>query len=198
MSFSTTVPIGTNISSPSPSYSSTLPPNNIPATPSAFSALSSSSSTVSTTTSSSSVFPSSSSSSSPSSSSVPPSSLSLPPPPEEKYSCSPSYYYSFKPKQVEQLMEEFLSSFLHDKQYDVNESGQWSKEMAMGIKNKLKELKLPRYKFLVEVVLGENKGAGIRGGSRQMWDKHTDKCVRVIYTNQSIYCMAVAFGVYLY
>ena len=73
------------------------------------------------------------------------------------------------------------------KKYDQHETGNWSKTIATEIKQKLKgtravtalftrglfaslceilvlvaEMPLPRYKYLVQVVIGEMRGAGIR------------------------------------
>lgn len=73
---------------------------------------------------------------------------------------------------------------------------------------------LPRYKYLVQVVIGENRGAGIRCvlcslfcclfvcacrmGCRCLWDAQTDKVAEETFVNDSLFCAAVAFGVYLY
>ena len=45
------------------------------------------------------------------------------------------------------------------------------------------ELKLPRYKYLVQVTIGENKGAGVRCGARCFWDQTTDKLAQTHYVN---------------
>ena len=47
------------------------------------------------------------------------------------------------------------------------------------------ELKLPRYKYLVQVTIGENKGAGVRCGARCFWDQTTDKLAQTHYVNVS-------------
>ena len=45
------------------------------------------------------------------------------------------------------------------------------------------ELRLPRYKYLVQVTIGENKGAGVRCGARCFWDQTTDKLAQTQYVN---------------
>lgn len=69
---------------------------------------------------------------------------------------------SLNPRVVKDLITQVLNDHLKGREYDVNESGSWTKEIATAIKAKLKELKLPRYKFLVQVIMGEMKGAGVR------------------------------------
>lgn len=36
------------------------------------------------------------------------------------------------------------------------------------------DLNLPRYKFVVSVVLGEQRGEGVKVGARCLWDADTD------------------------
>lgn len=47
------------------------------------------------------------------------------------------------------------------------------------------ELKLPRYKFMVQVVIGEQKGEGVRMGCRCFWDSDTDNYASETFTNVS-------------
>jgi Ribonuclease G/E len=70
--------------------------------------------------------------------------------------------FSLNPRVVKDLINSVLSEALKGKEYDQNETGTWTKDIATQIKGKLKELKLPRYKFLVQVIIGEMKGAGVR------------------------------------
>ena len=45
---------------------------------------------------------------------------------------------------------------------------------------------MERYKILVQVIIGENKGAGIRMGCRCMWDVQTDRMAKEEYVNVSV------------
>ena len=66
------------------------------------------------------------------------------------------------------------------------------------MKGRLKELALPRYKVVVQVVIGEQRGQGVRMGSRCFWDQDTDQSASEQYANESLFCVATAYGVYLY
>lgn len=107
-------------------------------------------------------------------------------------------FCSLNPRVVKDLINSVLVDHLKGKEYDQNETGAWTKEIATAIKAKLKDLKLPRYKFLVQVIIGEMKGAGVRCGCRCLWDQQTDKVAEATFQNDSLFCVAVAFGVYLY
>ena len=59
-------------------------------------------------------------------------------------------------------------------------------------------MELPRYKYVVNVILGENKGEGARMDCKCLWDTDTDGFVQHVYTNASLFCVAVAFAMYYY
>ncbi|KHN75264.1 Tctex1 domain-containing protein 2, partial [Toxocara canis] len=44
-------------------------------------------------------------------------------------------------------------------------------------------LNLPRYKYVVQVVIGEQRGQGARIGGTCMWDCDTDTVSHHLYTN---------------
>jgi hypothetical protein len=60
------------------------------------------------------------------------------------------------------------------------------------------EFDLPRYKLVVQVLIGEQRGEGIRYGGRCLWDPNTDAYAEDAYRNDSLFCVASAYGVYLY
>jgi hypothetical protein len=92
-----------------------------------------------------------------------------------------------------------LKAKLTDKGYKLESLNQWTKEIADDTKAALKNLgKDKRYKFLVQVIIGENKGQGVRVGSRCFWDSDTDDCTWVSFMNESLFCLVAAFAVYLY
>eukprot|EP00965_Chrysotila_dentata_P130591 4317224-Pleurochrysis_carterae.AAC.4 len=49
-----------------------------------------------------------------------------------------------------------------------------------------------------QVVIGEQRGEGVRMGARCFWDTDTDSYAEETYRNDSLFCVAAAFGVYLY
>ena len=109
----------------------------------------------------------------------------------------PSFKDSFKSRQATEVMAAVLEEKLAGKAYDRNEATAWTKEISSAIKEKLKALGLPRYKIMVQVVLGELGGAGVRMGARCLWDAQSDKMATATYSSDGVFCTAVAFGVYL-
>jgi len=115
------------------------------------------------------------------------------------YSVRPSFAEKFRPATVKTLIGAVLSERLADKSYNPELTAQWTREIADEIKNKLKnDLELPRYKFVVQVVVGEQRGEGVRMGCRCFWDADTDNYAEESYRNDSLFCVAAVFGSYLY
>ena len=48
------------------------------------------------------------------------------------------------------------------------------------------------------MIVGQNKGQGVRMGSRQFWDKDTDNLATVTVIKKEIFITVCAFAVYLY
>ena len=58
------------------------------------------------------------------------------------------------------------------------------------------ELKLPRYKLVSYVVIGENLGQGIRVASRCLWDATTDNYASINFKSDALFAAAMLFAAY--
>lgn len=115
------------------------------------------------------------------------------------YSVRPSFNEKFRSATVKQLISAVLSERLGDKTYNPELTAQWTREISDEIKNRLKsELDLPRYKFVVQAIVGEQRGAGVRFGCRCFWDADTDGYAEDTFRNDSLFCVAAVFACYLY
>ena len=83
-------------------------------------------------------------------------------------------------------------------EYAMENTPQQTAKITDDIKNQLKMLNLPRYKFMVQVVIGEMRGQGVQMGSRCFWDSNTDSQVSDTFVNDSLFAVATAYGVYHY
>ncbi len=82
--------------------------------------------------------------------------------------------------------------------YDGEKCAEATKTLSDSIKDKLKALGKERYKFIVNVVIGESREQGIRSGTRCFWDASTDQTASATCVNDSLFICATAFAVYLY
>ena len=58
------------------------------------------------------------------------------------------------------------------------------------------DLNLARYKYIVNVVIGEKRGEGVRMGCKSFYDLDTDNMAQDVFVNESLFC--VAAGILLY
>lgn len=74
------------------------------------------------------------------------------------------------------------------------------KELSEAVKSKLKAMSdsMPRYKLLVHACVGENRGAGMRVGTRCLWDTTTDAYACESLITDSMFAIVTVYGVYLY
>jgi hypothetical protein len=60
----------------------------------------------------------------------------------------------------------------------------------------VKALNIPRYKLVVQAVVGEVKDQGVFVASRCMWDTEKDNCASFTVHNEAMYCTVMVFGLY--
>lgn len=60
------------------------------------------------------------------------------------------------------------------------------------------DLGLLRYKIMVHVTVGENKGEGVRVGTRCLWDPVCDNMASHTVVNDTLFAVCTAYGAYLY
>merc|ERR1711924_282255 len=121
-------------------------------------------------------------------------------PNNDTYITRPTFGTKFKPMEVRKVIESVVVAELSGVSYNPEEKiVEKTKRLSNQIKNKLKEdLELPRYKYVVQVVIAEQKGQGIKMGCRSFWDTETDNYAEYTYQNDTLICVASAFGVYYY
>lgn len=83
-------------------------------------------------------------------------------------------------------------------QYSPDDIPQVSKALSENIRDKLKEKGFHRYKIIVQVVIGEQRGEGVNMAARCFWDADTDNYAHDVFMNDSLFCVVVAFGCFFY
>lgn len=118
--------------------------------------------------------------------------------PEPIYQIRPHLYDKFKPLSAKEVIHEVLYDRLCTKTYNAQDAAQWTKDIADTIKERIKELKFKHYKYVVSVVLGEQHGAGIKMGTRCVWDTEADAYAFDSFINDTIFCVATVYAIYYY
>ncbi|CCI42768.1 unnamed protein product [Albugo candida] len=99
---------------------------------------------------------------------------------------------------MKHILSQVLQEKLEKNVYQADKSAALTKELTDAIKMQLKAGNYPRFKYIVQVVLGEQRGEGVRMGCRCLWDAGIDCYASETFVNDSLFCVAVAYAVYLY
>eukprot|EP01031_Cornospumella_fuschlensis_P043783 gene43783-53543_t len=99
---------------------------------------------------------------------------------------------------MKEIIHECVYERLSNQQYEGEKCHEAAKQLADLIRNRLKNLGYDRYKFIVQVLIGERREQGVYFGTRCFWDSNTDNQASDNFTNDHIFCVATAYAVYLY
>lgn len=114
------------------------------------------------------------------------------------YQIKPSLENKFKEEPAKEIIRTVLTDTLHGKTYNADLVKKWTITIANEVNEKIKELHLKSYKHIVQVILGEMRGAGVRSGVRCIWDSDTDGYTSEVFMNDTIFCVTTVFAVYMY
>jgi hypothetical protein len=115
---------------------------------------------------------------------------------ENTYQLQPEEDKKFKSYIVEEEMRQILRRTLEPLNYKDSTGSSLTTELANDIKKAIQGLGWPRYKYVVQVVLGQNRNQAVQVGSRCLWDQQSDNFACASYSSKSIFAVAACFGVY--
>ncbi|XP_047443796.1 dynein light chain Tctex-type protein 2B [Mugil cephalus] len=116
----------------------------------------------------------------------------------DTYLIRPNHQHKFKPAVVKDCVREIVRERLSGVRYDPEEVSELSCSLADCVKNKVKNAGFDRYKLVVQVVIGEQRGQGVKISSRCLWDADTDNYAEDVFMNGSLFCVVAVFGSYYY
>ncbi|XP_034387083.1 tctex1 domain-containing protein 2 isoform X1 [Cyclopterus lumpus] len=109
----------------------------------------------------------------------------------DTYLIRPNHQYKFKPAIVKQCIREIVRERLSGMQYDPEEVPELSRSLAECIKDKVKNAGFDRYKLVVQVVIGEQRGQGVKMSSRSLWDADTDNYAEDVFMNVGAFALFI-------
>ncbi len=87
---------------------------------------------------------------------------------------------------MKEILHECLVERLTGQGYEGEKCNEAAKQLADIIRNRLKNLGDDRYKFIVQVLIGERRDQGVYFGTRCFWDANTDNQASETFTNVSL------------
>ena len=89
-----------------------------------------------------------------------------------------------------------LKGKLDGMEFDQQKHKQWAEAIVVEIKDQTKQLSIPSYKIVVQCVIGQVLGQGVRVASKCLWDDANDNYASWTYENASLFCTGIVFGIY--
>mmetsp|Transcript_47893 Transcript_47893/g.137430 ORF Transcript_47893/g.137430 Transcript_47893/m.137430 type:complete len:128 (+) Transcript_47893:117-500(+) len=116
---------------------------------------------------------------------------------ENTYIMEPKDEEKFLPSKVTDTIKKVMTDYLSDKDYSAEDAKVWTLDLSNEIKAAVKtETNIPRYKIIVQVVIGEQASQGIRVASKCLWDVTSDNWASYTYSNNSLFATGMVFGCY--
>lgn len=116
---------------------------------------------------------------------------------KNQYLVEPKDHEKFYPSKVKNEIRKTLKENLEDFELDDQTIAMKTEELTRLIRENVKKnLNLPRYKLVVQVVLGFLKSQGIRVASKCLWDTNSDNFASYTHKNDEFFCTAIVFGLY--
>ena len=119
----------------------------------------------------------------------------------ELHKIKPKPNEKFRPPKVRPLVKTLIAQAMTEmnmKDFDNDIAHSTCKNLSSTIKDRLKLSKLDRYKFVVQVSIGEKKGQGVRMVNRCFWDAETDNMIVETFMNDKIFCTVTVYAIYCY
>jgi len=113
------------------------------------------------------------------------------------YRMKPKENQRFVPQAVETIIKKEMEDYVKNAKFEDEECKKLALELCSKIKDKVKALQIPRYKVVLQSVIGEVKGQGAYIASRCLWDTETDNYASYSVKNASLFCTVMVFGLYL-
>lgn len=115
---------------------------------------------------------------------------------ENTYKMAPEAGNHIAMSKIEEMAEQILRDEIGGKIYNSFHAGQMACSISSKIKTKVKEMNVPRFRIVCQVVVSQAKEQGLEAASRCLWDASTDNFTAVTYQNDSISATAMVYGVY--
>ena len=103
----------------------------------------------------------------------------------QQHQIQPGYRKKASVNKMREIIRSVLDQELQGQTYNGDSATQQTKKISDEVKDRLKGMGLDRYKYLVQVIVGEQRGEGVRVGCRCFWDSDTDACASENFVNVS-------------
>ncbi|KAB7502402.1 Tctex1 domain-containing protein 2 [Armadillidium nasatum] len=114
------------------------------------------------------------------------------------FQIQPDLDHKFRTKVVQDVIHGCLVEELCDYVYSTETANKKAASLAEIVRNKISDLNLPQYRYVVHVVIGEQRGEGVKVAARCLWDSDADGHAFDNFISETFFCNITVFGLYYY
>ncbi|TYZ64116.1 hypothetical protein PybrP1_001640 [[Pythium] brassicae (nom. inval.)] len=113
------------------------------------------------------------------------------------YIMAPTEDERFRRKKTCRIIADCLKKELEGKEFDEADARAWSTSIADAVRSRIHaECSAPRYKFVVQTFVGQQRLQDVRITSRCLWDNDHDNHASAVFHSQHIWATCIVFGFY--
>ena len=101
------------------------------------------------------------------------------------------------PSRVSAHVQRHVAHMLDNYTYDAESAPKYSRALAACVTDAMKQLDLPRYRFVVNVTIGGNSGQAFGLTSRCLWDDQRDNYATIPFRGKDYFIVITVHSVYL-
>lgn len=105
--------------------------------------------------------------------------------------------HKFLPHLVQKRADELMRQAFGEMSYDHDLCRDVADKVAADTLALVKEQSFDRYRYVVRVVVGDQRGQTVRIASRTLWDHEKDNFLTVNYENRHLFAVGMIFALYL-
>ncbi|CAH1759969.1 868_t:CDS:2 [Entrophospora sp. SA101] len=99
------------------------------------------------------------------------------------FALRPSFKQKFRAPVAKQIIQSVVQERLNNALYNKDQAPGWAHEISQEIKKRLLEMDLRKYKYVINVIIMENKKEGARVEMGCVWDTDTDNVAFETFRN---------------
>ena len=115
---------------------------------------------------------------------------------ENTYRMEPDPDHQIDVARVRRIANNVLETAVAGYTYDSTQAKQFTAALSERMRTQIKHLVYPRYKIIVQVLIGQKKGQDVRIVSRSIWGPKWDRHITIFKETANAYVTVLIFCVY--
>lgn len=112
------------------------------------------------------------------------------------YRMEPEQEYRFRPYKIQDRILEVLAEQMKDQSYNSLTVNELIRDISRNVHHLVKHVQLPRYKLIIQTVIGQKLEQLLLVTSRCLWDVKTDNMLTVNYETKDMVAIVIVYAVY--